>query len=58
MALREADRLDIHAHALAVDSCARDYLPTLFGESGWHILPRPDDMVEALTEVYGRLTAT
>lgn len=57
MALREAERRDIHAHALAVDSCARDYLPALFGEGGWHVLPRPDALVEALTEVYGRLTA-
>lgn len=56
-ALREAHRSEIHTHALAVDSVARDYLPALFGENGWHILPRPDDLVEALTEVYGRLTA-
>lgn len=56
-ALREATRLEIHSHALAVDSVARDYLPSLFGQNGWDILPRPEDLVPALTGVYGRLTA-
>jgi len=56
-AIREAHRAEIHTHALAVDAVARDYLPALFGEGGWHILPRPDDLVPALTTVYGRLTA-
>jgi nitric oxide reductase NorD protein len=56
-ALLEAERGEIHTHALAVDSVARDYLPALFGESGWHVLARPEDLVEVLTAVYGRLTA-
>jgi nitric oxide reductase NorD protein len=56
-ALREAERSQVHVHALAVDSIARDYLPALFGEKGWHVLPQPEALVEALTEVYGRLTA-
>lgn len=57
MALREAERREIHTHALAIDAVARDYLPALFGEGGWHILPRPEQLPEALTAVYGRLTA-
>jgi nitric oxide reductase NorD protein len=57
MALREAERLEIHPHALAVDAVARDTLPALFGEGGWHVLPQPEELVEALTSVYGRLTA-
>ncbi|MGH0034054.1 MAG: nitric oxide reductase activation protein NorD [Myxococcota bacterium] len=56
-ALREAEAREIHTHALAIDTIARDYLPALFGEGGWDILPKPDQLVEALTAVYGRLTA-
>jgi nitric oxide reductase NorD protein len=56
-AIREAQMREIHAHALAIDAVARDYLPALFGEGGWHILPKPDSLLEALTAVYGRLTA-
>lgn len=30
-ALREADRVGVRVHALAVDAVARDYLPPMFG---------------------------
>ncbi len=56
-AIREAHDREIHTHALAIDAVARDYLPALFGQGGWHVLPQPDHLVEALTAVYGRLTA-
>jgi len=55
-ALREAERLDISPHALAVDRVACDYLPAMFGPRGRHILPHPDRLPEVLTTVYGRLT--
>ena len=56
-AIREARAKRIHAHALAVDRVARDTLPALFGRGGFHVLPEPDRLVEALTAVYGRMTA-
>lgn len=56
-AIREAHVREIHTHALAIDAVARDYLPALFGHGGWHILPKPDQLVEVLTKVYGQLTA-
>lgn len=56
-AIREAHAREIHTHGLAVDAVARDYLPALFGQGGFHILAKPDQLVESLTEVYGRLTA-
>ncbi len=55
-ALREAERREVHAHALAVDAVARDTLPPMFGPGAWHVLPHPDALPEALTSVYGRLT--
>lgn len=56
-ALREAREHEIHTHALAVDAVARDTMPALFGPGGFHVLPKPEDLLEALTAVYGRLTA-
>jgi len=55
-ALREAERREICAHALAIDAVARDYLPPMFGPGAWHILPHPDHLPAVLTSVYGRLT--
>jgi len=54
--LREAEQAGLHAHALAVDAVAREWLPDLFGPSAWHVLPRPEQLADVLTEVYGRLT--
>lgn len=56
-AIREAERREIHVHALAVDAVARDTLPPMFGPGAWHVLPHPDALTEALTAVYGRLTS-
>ncbi|MCK6515138.1 hypothetical protein L6R46_08810 [Myxococcota bacterium] len=54
-ALREAKRDGVHVHALAIDAVARDYLPSMLGPGGWTILPRPDRLPEAITQIYGRL---
>lgn len=54
--LREAEQMGLHAHALAVDAVAREWLPDLFGPSAWHVLPHPEQLADVLTEVYGRLT--
>jgi len=56
-ALREAERREIHTHALAVDAIARDALPPMFGPGAWHVLAHPDALPEALSSVYGRLTS-
>jgi nitric oxide reductase NorD protein len=55
-ALREAEQAHVVAHALAVDAGARAWLPSMFGPGRWHVLPTPDHLLPALTEVYGRLT--
>jgi len=55
-ALREADRVGVHTHALAVDAVARDYLPPMFGPGNWDVLTHPAQLPEVLTTVYGRRT--
>jgi nitric oxide reductase NorD protein len=57
MALREAARLGVSTHALAVDVAARAWLPQMLGAGGWHVVPRPDALLEAMTDVYGRATS-
>lgn len=54
--LREAEQAGLRAHALAVDAVAREWLPALFGAGAWHVLSRPEQLADVLTEVYGRLT--
>jgi nitric oxide reductase NorD protein len=56
MALRQARARGVSAHALAVDTTARDHLPEMLGPGHWDILPHPEALVEALTRVYGRLS--
>jgi nitric oxide reductase NorD protein len=55
-ALREADRVGVRTHALAVDAVARDYLPPMFGPGNWDVLTHPTQLPEVLTTVYGRRT--
>ncbi len=55
-AVQEARNRAIVTHALAIDATAKDTLPAQFGPGGWHILSKPDELIAALTTVYGRLT--
>lgn len=57
-ALREADRVGVRTHALAVDAVARDYLPPMFGPGNWDVLSHPEQLPKVLTTVYGRLIGT
>ena len=47
-AVREAQQRSITCFALAVDATARDYLPRLFGQGNYALLPRPDALTGAL----------
>jgi len=57
-AVLEAEQVGVVCHALAVDVRAKDTLPAQFGPGGWDILSRPQDLISALTRVYGKLTST
>jgi nitric oxide reductase activation protein len=56
MALREADRVGVKVHALAVDRTARHTLPEMLGPGRGHVVAHADDLVPALTRIYGELT--
>ncbi len=52
MALREAGRVGVATHALAIDVGARAWLPEMLGAGRWHVVSTPDDLLPAVTEVY------
>lgn len=56
-ALREAEGVGVVAHVLTIDTAASAFLPSMFGAGRWHVVPSPDQLLSALTEVYGRLTS-
>jgi nitric oxide reductase NorD protein len=45
----------VHPFCLTVDQEERDYLPHLFGPSGYRVLHRPEQLPEALLRVVDRM---
>ncbi len=54
-AVREAGQKGIIVHALAIESSGKDYLPAMLGHRNYQILPRPDMLVDALSDLFLRL---
>ena len=54
-AIREAHQAHIHTYALAIDVQAKLYLPQMFGDGSFQILPHPTHLVRGLAELYGQL---
>ena len=51
-AVQEARRLGQAVFAVTVDARARDYIPYLFGQNGFAIVPDAEKLVEALPDMY------
>jgi hypothetical protein len=41
---------------VTIDETAHDYLPLLFGQHGWALVHRPQDLVQRLAGVHAALT--
>ena len=54
-AIREAHQAHIHSYALAIDVQAKLYLPQMFGNGFFQILPHPNHLVRGLAEIYSQL---
>lgn len=54
-AIREARKKEITPFALAIDADAKVYLPKLFGNSGFEVLPRPELLPQRLGHVLERV---
>lgn len=51
-AVQEARRLGQAVFAVTVDAHAKDYIPYLFGPSGFAIVPNAEKLIEALPDMY------
>lgn len=56
-AVTEARRLGQAVFAVTVDARAQDYVPYLFGQNGFAIVPNAERLVEALPEMYRHVVA-
>jgi nitric oxide reductase NorD protein len=54
-AVKEARRDGIQIYGLAIEAVARHYLPLMLGSGAYRILPRPEQLSEALADFYKRL---
>lgn len=52
-ALSEARQRGGQVQALAIDSVARSWLPSMLGAGSWAVLPKPELLPEALTKTWG-----
>jgi nitric oxide reductase NorD protein len=54
-AVQEAREAGLTPFCVTIDEKAHDYLPTLFGEQGYALVHRPQDLVAKLTQAWVRL---
>jgi len=55
-ALREAHAAGLTPFCVTIDDKAHDYLPLLFGQNGYALVHKPQDLVKQLTQAWARLS--
>lgn len=55
MAVREARRAGHAVYGVTIDKQAKSWFPRLFGRGGFHVVPHPDRLAEALPMIYREL---
>lgn len=55
MAVREARRAGQAVFGITIDRQAKSWFPRLFGRGGFHVIPRPEKLTEALPLIYREL---
>ncbi len=55
MAVREARRAGHSVFGVTIDKQAKTWFPRLFGRGGFHVIPHPDKLTEALPQIYREL---
>jgi len=56
-AIKEAKRLGIKPFCITIDTDAQDYLPYLFGNDGFTVILRPEQLPLRLPQLYHQLTS-
>jgi nitric oxide reductase NorD protein len=57
MAIQEARRQGLRPFCVTIDKQGRDYLPHIFGSSGYVVIRRPSELPQQLPLLYAQLTA-
>ncbi|MEN8168973.1 MAG: VWA domain-containing protein [Pseudomonadota bacterium] len=57
MAIQEARRQGLRPFCVTIDKEGRDYLPHIFGNSGYVVIRRPSELPKQLPLLYAQLTA-
>jgi nitric oxide reductase NorD protein len=55
-AVQEARAAGVTAFCITIDETAHDYLPMLFGQQGYALVRRPQDLVNRLTQAWTQLS--
>ena len=55
-AIREAQALGLSTFCVTIDDKAHEYLPLLFGQQGYALVRRPQDLVKQLTQAWANLS--
>ncbi len=55
-AIREAQAVGLSPFCVTIDEKAHDYLPMLFGQQGYAMVHRPQDLVNKLTQAWATLS--
>ncbi|TDL78258.1 VWA domain-containing protein [Palleronia sediminis] len=56
MAVLEARRTGQHVHGVIVDEDGQDWFARIFGRGGFHLIPHPERLAQALPDIYRTLT--
>ena len=54
-AVQQARAMGLTPFAVTIDEAANDYLPLLFGQHGWALVHRPQELVQRLAGIHARL---
>ena len=57
MALREARQQGLRPFCVTIDNEANEYLPHLFGASGFAVIRKPEDLPKELPLLYAQMTS-
>ncbi|MFT3858712.1 MAG: VWA domain-containing protein [Aquabacterium sp.] len=56
-AVQAARQAGLLPFCITIDQAAPEYLPYLFGQNGYALVHRPQDLVSRLTQIVGQLSA-
>ena len=53
--MRELNQKNINSYALAIEAQAKYYLPLLFGQNHYQVLPNVSDLLQATVKLFDKI---